>query len=334
MSPPKAPAYLVHGHDPTLVVDALAGVVDDLVGDLDRSLLVDEFATEDYELGAVVDAAQTPPFLGDRRVVVARGAARFSSADAVAPLVDYLREPLDTTTVVVVWEKSGEQRQVPRVPKSLAAAVADAGGTDVDASVPSGRRRVRWFDDQFRDGPVDLDAEARSLVVERIADDVARLPSLLAMLDSAYGPGAQLGPADVEPFLGSSGSVPPWELTDAIDQGDITLALDRLHRMTVAGDRHSLQVMATLHSHIGRIARLDGADAADEKAAAKLLGLKGSTFPARKALEASRRLGFERIRRAVTLLAEADLDLRGRRAWSEELTMEVLVARLAQLNRR
>ena len=42
-----------------------------------------------------------------------------------------------------------------------------------------------------------------------------------------------------------------------------------------------------------------------------MLGMKGSTFPARKALQQSRRLGTERVRRAVELLAAADLDLRG-----------------------
>ena len=67
--------------------------------------------------------------------------------------------------------------------------------------------------------------------------------------------------------------------------------------------------------------------------AAKLLGMKGSTFPAKKALAQSRRLGSDRIRRAVRLLAEADLDLRGAKAWPDELVLEVLVARLAALSR-
>ena len=62
--------------------------------------------------------------------------------------------------------------------------------------------------------------------------------------------------------------------------------------------------------------------------------MKGSTFPARKALQQSRRLGTERVRRAVELLAAADLDLRGVTAWPEETVMEVLVARLAHLSRR
>ena len=39
------------------------------------------------------------------------------------------------------------------------------------------------------------------------------------------------------------------------------------------------------------------------------------------------------MRRAVGLLAGADLDLRGKQAWPDELVMEVLVARLARLSR-
>jgi DNA polymerase-3 subunit delta len=78
---------------------------------------------------------------------------------------------------------------------------------------------------------------------------------------------------------------------------------------------------------------LDGAPVTGEKDAARLLNMKGSTFPARKALNQVRKLGHTRVVRALDLLAGADLDLRGRRAWPEDLVMEVLVARLARLSR-
>ena len=77
--------------------------------------------------------------------------------------------------------------------------------------------------------------------------------------------------------------------------------------------------------------RLDGAQAANEAAAAKLLGMTGSTFPARKALAQARRLGPSGVRRAISLLADADLALKGAIDWSGELVLEVLVARLSRL---
>ena len=49
-------------------------------------LMVDDFADEEYELRVVVDAAQTMPFLTEKRVVVARNIGRFTAED-VAPLI-------------------------------------------------------------------------------------------------------------------------------------------------------------------------------------------------------------------------------------------------------
>ncbi len=71
------PAYLVKGADPTVTADAVRELVARLVGGDDPALVVEELAGDDYEVGAVVDAAQTPPFFGGRRVVVARDIGRF-----------------------------------------------------------------------------------------------------------------------------------------------------------------------------------------------------------------------------------------------------------------
>jgi DNA polymerase-3 subunit delta len=156
---------------------------------------------------------------------------------------------------------------------------------------------------------------------------------LVDLLRSTYGTASKLGVAEIEPFLGDDGGTPPWELTDAIDRGDRATALALLQRMLGPGDRHPFQVLATLHSHVTRILRLDGADVTGEAQAAQLLGLKGSTFPAKKALGQARKLGHDRIVRMVDLLAEADLDLRGGKAWPDQLVLEVLVARLATMAR-
>jgi DNA polymerase-3 subunit delta len=327
MSRTRPLVALVKGEDPSLVRDAVRAVVDEAVGDGDRALLVDDYGDDDYELAAVVDAAQTPPMLTSYRVVVARGLDRFGLA-ALAPLLGYLADPLDSTTLVLVWGPAGS-----RVPKALADALKAAGGETVNASVPTGRGRQEWIDAEVSGSGLRLDAAARRLLAEQLADDVARLPSVLEALASSFGPGAQLGPAEVGPLLGEAGAVPPWELTDAIDKGDAALALAKLGRMVNAGGRHPLQVMVTLHAHFERMLSLHGAAATNEAQAATVLGLKGSTFPARKALTRLKALGPARLSRAMLLLADADLGLRGQQGWPPEQVLEVLVARLARLSR-
>ena len=80
--------------------------------------------------------------------------------------------------------------------------------------------------------------------------------------------------------------------------------------MLAAGGAHPLVVMAILHRHYRQMLRLDGAGVTSPEQAAEVLGLR-SAFPAKKALAQARRLGSARIARAIDLLAEADLGLRG-----------------------
>jgi DNA polymerase-3 subunit delta len=318
--------HLITGDDESLLLAAVSDVVHHLVGDGDRSLMVDEFDDEDYEVAAVVDSAQTPPFLTDRRVVVARGIGRFN-ADEVAPLVTYLGDPLPSTELVLVAGGG-------RLAKALTDAVKKTGGVVTDTAPPArARERGGWFEDQVTAAGLKLDQPALNLLASWLGEDAGRVQGILETLASAYGDSRTLKVVDVEPFLGEAGGVPPWDLTDAIDRGDTTKSLLLLHRMMRAGERHPLQVMAILHSQYTKLLTLDGANANDESAAAAVLGIKPG-FPAKKALDQYRKLGNSGVVRAIGLLAQADLDLRGAKEWPDELIMEVLVARLSRLSRR
>ncbi len=81
------PAYLVKGDDPSLVAQAAHGLTETLVGGSDPSLAVEEFGgpgADDLDVGLVVDACTTPPFLVERRVVVVRDAGRLNAAEGAA----------------------------------------------------------------------------------------------------------------------------------------------------------------------------------------------------------------------------------------------------------
>lgn len=319
-------AYLVHGSDGGLVSQALSRLLDRLAPAAGPGAIEEHGEPgkdEPVLLGPVLDACRTPPFLTERRIIVLRAAAL--DAAQVKEVAAYLAAPLETSVLVLALAG--------RAPSAtLLKAVRGAG--EVIEAEPSGNARARsgWFAEQLRDAPVRLDAGATARLEAHLGEDLARLAGICDALASAYGPGARISIAELEPFLGTAGGVAPWDLTEALDRGDIPAALTALGRLLGGGQRHALEILATLRRHYGAMLRLDGADARDDKAAAALTGLH--PFPARKALDQSRRLGHRGVARAIALLAAADLDLRGRLAWPPEVVMEVLVARLAQLARR
>lgn len=325
-----SPVHLVKGSDEVLLAKGAQELVDRLIGDSDRTEVLSEFGGDDYAMGDVVIAASTVSMFGSR-VVVARNASRFAAGE-LEPLLQYLGDPAPDSVVVVVWDKPVTPgARANAVPKKLTDAVKAAGGEVHDCGLPGGKGRGMWADDQMDAARVRLSPRARRLIVERLGDDLSRLGGILTVLDATFGD-ASVDADEVEPYLGDAGSVPPWDLTDAIDRGDVAGAVVNLQRLLGNGARHPLQVMVTLQTHVERMLRLDGAGVRDEKAAAELLGIKGSAFPAKKAMQQASKLGSAKIARATVLVAAADLDLRGRTAQDPVTVLETLVARLAALS--
>lgn len=331
----RVTAYLVTGSDPTLVSRALTDLLEQLAGAPGVVAEVEEHApAEDssdgeakgrIDLGAVLAALGTPSWLSDHRIVVVREAGALTSAQAAELAKAVAEPPTENHLVLTASEKA--------VPASLSKAVKQAGGTVIETDPGrTSRARTDWIEAHLRRSTLHLDASARRRLVEHLGEDAARLDPILELAEVTYGPGARVTEAELAPLLGAEGSAPPWELTDAIDAGDGDRAVRALHRLLGAGGRHPLQVLATLHRHFGGMLRLDGDEAVRSEADAAA-ALAMAAFPARKVLDQHRRLGHERIVRAIEVLADADADLRGRVAWPPELVMELAVARLAQLSR-
>jgi len=319
-----AAVHLVRGDDAALVAQAVHALVGSLAGDTDPAMVVEEHGavgTDDLDVGAVVDALTTPPFLTDRRIVVVREAGRLAAGEA-GRIVECLESPVEG--VVAVFAVGGGT-----VPATLVKAIERLGSV-TDTSLRTGRDRAQWLAEHLRDAPVKLTASAAAALEAHLGGDVNRLAGLVETLAGAYGEGATVDEARLAPFLGEAGSVAGWDLTDAIDGGRIDVALAMLARLSAMPDFPPVRVLGILHRHYQAMLRLDGAEVASAEEAAALAGMR-SAYPARKALEQARRLGSARVGRAIVLLAAADLDLRGRSALGDDVVLQVLVARLSRL---
>ena len=325
--------HLITGSDPRLVSDKVSDVTRELI----KSMATDENRStilETHDAGAAsgqeredairraISSAETMSLFGEERVVVIREISEATVAE-LASLVEYLEHPVDSTHLVL--SASG------KLAKSVSDALKRAGATVMATTPPAKRQElVTWFLERFGESGLTVEPMALNQIVDWLGEDQARLPGLIDVLVSTYGTSRKLSSDDVAPFLGDAGSVKPWDLTDAIDAGDSAKAIDMLHRMTRSGEYHPLQVMALLHTHFSKLMRLDGPELHSANDVLTLIGGK-SEFQGKKYLNQYRRIGGTGISQAIALLARADIDLRGGKDLGEELTMEILVARLCRM---
>jgi DNA polymerase III delta subunit len=274
-----------------------------------------------------VNALQSPPFMTDSRVVVVRDIGNLTSEQGKW-LAAWMEDPLEGVHLVLVAGGT-------RIPAALATAckasatVVGSAGEQTSATLATAAKAAR----------LRLSPEATARIVTHLGDDAGRVPELVELLRATYGDKSTLDVDDVEAYLGELGTAGRFDLTNAIDRGDLGAALEVLHRLLTATSAaqpkplHPMQVMASLVFHYQRLLRLDNPAITTKEQAAEILGMKsagGARFP----LEAARKLGSDGLRDALGLLAQAELDLRGQSGFDERTAIDVLVARLAALSRR
>ncbi len=338
--------YIVKGSDPVLRDRELSVLLNDLVGTDDRSLCVEEHTVPtkagaanddddapDEDTGgaapivtAIVNAAQSPPFMTARRIVVVRDYEGLPAA-VCPPVVDVIGDLLETTDLVFVAGGG-------RVAKALGDALKQAnirGGTAEKIADVLQRELDR--------AGLTMKADAARTVMEHLGEDAGRLGGLVDLLASTYGENYRLELDDVTPYLNDSGAVRPYVLNNHIEAGDVASALEVLDRLltvtspTQPKPMHPLQVLGILTGRYRKLAKLDSDAVVTVDDAHRVWGGKGSTFPAKKGLEAARSLGPTGFAQAFDVLHRADIQLKGATGLPEGTTLEIAVARLANLHR-
>jgi DNA polymerase-3 subunit delta len=339
--------FLVKGSDPALRDRVVDELVTELLGGDDPTLALEEITIpgrpgagddgdapagadgRDAAVAALLNAAGSPPFMTEHRVVVVRDAGALTAGD-VDGIVRYLSDPLDSTLLVFV---AGGGTMPPALTKKLKEVKAQE-------RAPESEKTDKVLIAAAHEAGVLLTADAAQLVSQHLGEDAGRVAALVDVLAAASDPGVTLGVDDVRPYLGEAGAVPSYQLTNAIEEGDPATALEILHRLlTVSSAQqpkpmHPLQVMGVLNGYYRRILRLDDPSLRSAADAVAALGGKVKEYPARKALGQARALGSGGIRQAFDALFQADLDLKGARGIPEQAVMEVLVVRLARLAAR
>ena len=218
---------LLHGPEPFLLDDAVARLTRALFpGQTELSLAREILDARAAGAEAIVQAALTLPWLGDRRLVVARGADGLT-AKSGETLTAYAKAPNPSTVLVLVADSllDGSHWLLRALP---AAAV-------VPAPALAGRALATWL--RAHAVGYELREDAATLLVELSGDDLTRLVGEVEKAALAGGPeNRRVTVAEIRAVVGEHRLRHVFDLTRALSARDTAAALALLESLLNAGE--------------------------------------------------------------------------------------------------
>lgn len=228
------------GEDTFLMEEAIGSLKDALGGDAFTN-----FATYNGDEGLRVEEmialCNTLPFLGERRLVVLRNAHKLP-AKAVAPIVAYLKDPLDTTTFIMTVEGPPPKKNdafLKQLPSTLPLVHFDP---------LKGSELAAWIQKRVARQAKDIDKDAAFLLAELTGGHTWFVASEIEKLCLYAGERPNITRADVEYLVMKSPEASVFAFQDALfDRRKDALA--RLIELEETG-MEPLEVIAMLSNQV------------------------------------------------------------------------------------
>ena len=321
----------ITGSDPVLVADEVQRRVEaalngrDPVEVLTSVTVADSRPEGDTTLRDILNALSTPSLFSPERIVVVRSAHNLRK-DETDPIVEWLANPLEGVSLIV-----GVVGKKDALAKACEESVS-VGGGDVAETVTA----------LLRHAGLTFNVDVPRSIAEQMGEDQSRLDQLVRTLLATYGEGHKLSRDDVEPYLGERGGVPTWQLTAAIERGNVAEALSVMHRLLDSRERRGLQLVATLQFHYLRLCHALAKSQGEWFDSGQFKGFSPKRLEVTEKI--ARGLGPQKLATAVHWITEADLAMKGGASYggrdldsdedpTERTVLEILIARLARLGR-
>jgi DNA polymerase III delta subunit len=275
-------------------------------------------AARDRLRGDVAGSLATPPFIVDRRVVLVRFSDKMTDDD-VQNIVAWAQNPTPGVHCVIA---------IARASKELLAVAGEKIALDVGWKESDHDRIIEETLSRHR---VTVKAGTVAYIRELLGDDIGRVAALAETLANIYG-SAPIGKESVEPYIGGEGSVPEWDLTDAIEKGNVANAIHITRRIMgrdLGAGNYIVNILTRFYLGVAAV-DAPGLGEAEARAA---IGPKATPTQAKKRLKTMQVLGSDKAAAALDLGLAADRDVKGRAGGlASQTVVEVLVARLARLH--
>jgi DNA polymerase-3 subunit delta len=264
----------------------------------------------------VAAAAKTLPMMASARFVLVRN-AQDAKADELDALAAYVADPSPTTCFVVTAEKLDGKTKLAKAAKSTGAWLGveplKAGLLDRFATGEAKRR-----------GHV-IEGPALAALVDATGNDLAAIDDAMERLSLYVGEGRSIDRAAVEAVVTRVRVDTIWALVDAIALKRTKKALEAT--LSMLADREPpLRMLGSVTRQVRLVAKMKAAleDGMSPDQAVKAAG--APPFKARDLADAAKKFSETDLRRALVLLRDADVALKGSKREPEIVMEETVLA--------
>ena len=324
----SARLYIFHGEEVFLLKHYLNQLRKQLIDPLTESFNSHRFNNENFTLQEFGDAVEGMPMMAETTFVQVDEVDLFKMPEAERnKMGEFLADIPDWCTVVFTYE-TVEWKPDKRLKKLWGAMEENA--TIVEFQKQDQRDLVAWVTRHFAAHGKRISTDLCVYLIDITGGTMTALSGEIDKI-CAYSGAEAIHRSDIDAVVEPVLDAVVFQMTDLLGQGSYAAALEKLQTL-LKMQQEPLAILGAVGSHYRRLGTartlLDhGKNASD---LAKLCGI--SDYPARKSMDAARRVRPEFCARACELILETDYAMKTSFGDSERL-LEMLILQLAQEGR-
>ncbi|MBC2190346.1 DNA polymerase III subunit delta [Listeria booriae] len=305
-----APIYLIIGTEDYIINETKKRLVANILDTEDTDFNYANFDLDETAIEQVIEEAETIPFFGDRRLIVASNPSFLTTEKTkskiehrTARFEDYLNEPVDYSILVIIArvEKLDERKKLTKLLKKQA--------TIVDAKRPNDAELRKWIQSALKNNDFSMEIPAIERLMELTGGQLTTAMNELDKLTLYKLESREISVADVESLVVRSLEQNIFLLLDKMIALDISGALSIYYDL-LKQKEEPIKILALIASQfrlLTQIKLLEKQGFSQQQVAQKL---KVHPFRVKIGARQAKSFSYEQLTATLERLAEMDFEMK------------------------
>lgn len=215
-----APVYFLYGEEIFFIDEVEKVIVKSALQPGEEDFNLDILYGKDISsLNEIITICQQYPVFSERRLVVLREAQHLSRKESWEPLVSYLKQPMTSTTLVILFKHKSLDKRWDVSKKILSQTV------NFEASKLKEHELGPWVKNWIENIGYKINDQHAQLIAENLGNDLSRIVNESEKLALALPKGSVIDAEVIEKYIGISRDYNTTELINAIQQHQLSKAV-------------------------------------------------------------------------------------------------------------